>query len=85
MRNKLWIKLKNKYNLTAQNELYLFNLYKNNIIFKYKLPAYIEVDYFTLSIVVIKNIHNFYDINFFFRKFLSFFFFRQYNWKWISS
>lgn len=84
MRNKLWTKIKNKTNLTAGNERFLINVYKNNGIYKYYIPSYLEVDYSVLTIIVIMNLKTFLDFSFFFRKFLSYFFFRHYVWKWLS-
>lgn len=84
MRNKLWTKIKNKTSLTMGNERYLINIYKNNSIYKYYIPSYLEVDYSVLTVVVVMNLRTYLDFSFFFRKFLSYFFFRHYVWKWLS-
>ena len=63
------------------NERYLINIYKNNSIYKYYIPSYLEVDYSVLTVVVVMNLRTYLDFSFFFRKFLSYFFFRHYVWK----
>lgn len=84
MRNKLWLKLKNKTSLTIGNERFLINCYKNNYIYKFYIPSYLEVDYSVLTTIVISGINSYFDLSFFFRKFLVYFFIRHYNWKWLS-
>ncbi len=84
MKNKLWVKLRNKINLTKGNELYLINMYKNNNIYKFYIPSYMEVDYSVLTVIIVANLKSYLDFSFFFRKFLSYFFIRHYGWKWLS-
>jgi len=84
IRNKLWAKIKNKTSLTSGNERYLIKYYKDNSLFKYHIPSYIEVDFSVLSLIIVANIKSFYDLSYYFRKNLSYYFIRQYNWKWLS-
>jgi hypothetical protein len=79
MKNKLWVKLRNKINLTKGNELYLINMYKNNNIYKFYIPSYMEVDYSVLTVIIVANLKSYLDFSFFFRKFLSYFFIRHYG------
>lgn len=48
---------------------------------KQVIPKYLEVDFFTLTSVIIRQPSNFYETNFVFFKFLSYFNVRLYNWK----
>lgn len=45
--------------------------------------SFLEVDYLTLSLMVIKLPTNFYHYNFYFTKFLSLYLLRLYNWKYV--
>lgn len=54
----------------------------DKIIFsKQVIPKYLEVDFFTLTCVIIRNTNNFFENNLIFLKFLSYFNIRLYNWK----
>lgn len=83
IRTKIWIKFKNKHSLTTHNEDNILNIYINNWLLKYSIPLYLEVDYFTLSIVVVANLKNVHELSFFFRRFFTFYLYRLYNWKWL--
>lgn len=47
------------------------------------VPSYIEIDYLTLTLMIIKYPKNYYNYNFYFTKFLSFYLLRLYNWKYV--
>lgn len=54
----------------------------DKVIFsKQVIPKYLEVDFFTLTCVLIRNVNSFYENNVVFLKFLSYFNIRLYNWK----
>lgn len=84
IKNKLFLKLKNKYSLTRSNEHQLLKLFKDNLVFKYYIPLYLEVDFLTLTVIILQNVKNFNEINFFFKKFFILYLFRLYNWKWLN-
>lgn len=83
IRNKIWYKLRlvNKNNLKYNNNTLLSNVFKNNLIFKNSIPNYLEIDYFSLSfIIVFKNI-NFSNYSLNLKKILIIYLFKLYNWK----
>ncbi len=51
---------------------------------KQSIPKYLEVDFFTLTSVIIRKSNFYYEYNIIFYKFLSFFNIRLYNWKKLS-
>jgi hypothetical protein len=55
------------------------------IIFnKQIIPKYLEVDFFSLTSFIIRHPANYFENNFVFLKFLSYFNIRIYNWKKIN-
>jgi hypothetical protein len=84
LRNKIWLKFAENINVTTSNENDIIKVYLNNWLFKYNIPNYLEIDYFTLSIFIVSNLKNINDISFFFRRFFSLYLFRLYNWKWLA-
>jgi len=83
IRNKLWFKLKllNRNKLDFNKNSLINNVFKNNLIFKLNIPNYIEVDYFTLSIILIYKNFNLKQLNLNIKKILIIYLFRLYNWK----
>lgn len=47
------------------------------------VPSFLEVDYISLSFGLIKYPINYYDYNYYFNKFISFYLMRLYNWKYV--
>ncbi len=58
-------------------------IYKLNHFYE-DVPSFLEVDYSVLSCVIVKYPQNFYNYNYNFTKFISFFLNRQYNWKCVN-
>jgi len=83
IKNKLWFKLKliDKNKLDFNKNLLVNNLFKNNLLSKINIPSFIEVDYFTLSIIIIYKNFNLIELNLNFKKILIIYLFRLYNWK----
>lgn len=83
IRNRIWYKLrlKNKVKLDYNQNNLLNNVFKNNYIFKSFIPNYIEVDYFSLSIIIIMKSFNFQSYNLNIKKILVIYLFKLYNWK----
>lgn len=53
------------------------------IFFKLDSPLYLEIDYSTLTMVIIRNPFFFYELNLYLYKFINLYFIRLYNWKYI--
>lgn len=83
IRNRIWYKLrlKNKNKLDYNQSNLLNNVFKNNYIFKPFIPNYIEVDYYSLSIIIIMKSFNFQSYNLNIKKILVIYLFKLYNWK----
>lgn len=84
LKNKLSTKFKNKDSSSEKSDSYMLKLLKNNYIFKKNIPNYMEVDFFVLSVFIVKNINNYLNLSFINRKFIVFYMYKLYNWKWIS-
>lgn len=83
IRNKIWYKLKfkDKNKLDYTKNSLLNNVFKNNLIFRNNIPGYLEVDYYTLSIVILMKNFNFNSLNINIKKILVIYLFKLYNWK----
>lgn len=82
-KNKLWYKLrlKDKNKLDYNKNNLINNVFKNNFLFKSYIPNYIEVDYYTLSILIITKSFNFNSYTLNIKKILVLYLFKLYNWK----
>ena len=83
IKNSIWYKLrlkdKNKLDLNSNN--LINNVFKNNFIFKNFIPNYIEIDFYTLTIIVISKSLNFNSYSLNIKKILILYLFKLYNWK----
>jgi hypothetical protein len=79
LKNKLSTKFKNKDSSSEKSDSYMLKLLKNNYIFKKNIPNYMEVDFFVLSVFIIKNINNYLNLSFINRKFIVFYMYKLYN------
>lgn len=83
VKNKLWYKLrlkdKNKLNYNENN--LLNNVFRNNLLFKPFIPNYLEIDYYSLSIIIIIKSFNFNSYSLNIKKILVLYLFKLYNWK----
>lgn len=80
------LKLNNKLNyLNKLNNINtkIPNWIYNIIFFKEGVPKFLEIDYLTMSIVVLFNSVEFFNLNFFILKFLNVYLNRLYNWRYI--
>ncbi len=75
---KIFLKKKDLYKQKASR---VPNWVERIIFNKQVIPKYLEVDFFTLTSVVLRYSNNYYENNFVFFKFLSYFNIRLYNWK----
>ena len=82
-RNKLWYKLrlKDKNKLDYNKNNLINNVFKNNFLFKSYIPNYIEIDYYTLSIIIVIKSFNFNSYTLNIKKILVLYLFKLYNWK----
>lgn len=83
IRNKIWFKLRlvNKNKLSYNKNNLINNVFKNNAIFKQNIPNYLEIDYYTLTAVLILKNFNINTINLNIKKMLIIYLFKLYNWK----
>jgi hypothetical protein len=83
IKNKIWFKLKfkNKYKLDYNENTLLTKTFKNNLLFKSNVPNYLEVDYYSFSIIVLLKNFNFNSLNINIKKILVVYLFKLYNWK----
>lgn len=83
LRSKLWFKIRSYSKIKINyNEKKLTNsLLKNNILFKNNIPNYIEIDYLTLTIIMLFNSYNYQIYNYTVKKLLVLYLFKLYNWK----
>ena len=81
--NKLKSKLNKKFKAKEFNsekvESYMLNVLKNNYLFKKNIPNNMEVDFFVLSIFIVKNINNYLNFSFINRKLIVFYMYKLYN------
>jgi hypothetical protein len=83
VRNKIWHKLKtkNKSKLDFNKNSLINSVFKDNVLFNNNIPNYLEVDFYSLSIIVlIKNL-KFKSLNINIKKILVVYLFKLYNWK----
>lgn len=77
---KQWKTFKtNKLNITAKR--WLPNFLDKFLFYRLDIPKYLEVDFFTLTIIYIYNDKNILYKNKIFLKFISFYLIKMYNWK----
>jgi len=83
LRTKLWFKIKNYNRMRINyNDTKITNaLLKNNILFKNSIPNYLEIDYITLSIVILYKSLDYKHYNYVIKKLLVVYMFKLYNWK----
>lgn len=83
LRTKLWFKIKNynKFKINYNDTKLANSLLKNNILFKNNIPNYLEIDYLSLTIIVLYNSYNFQIYNYSLKKLLVLYLFKLYNWK----
>lgn len=78
---KIWkIKL-NRYNFYKEKTKHMPNWIINYRFLKTKIPNYIEVDYLTLSIVILTNPKYIFEFNNYYFRYIMFFLFKVYKWK----
>ncbi len=77
-------KMKNKKSYVCSNYDRWNRLFRDNYFFRKKIPLYLEVDFFVLSVVFVRDIVNIFDLSFVNRKIISYSMYKLYNWKWIS-
>jgi hypothetical protein len=77
-------KMKNKKSYVCNNYDRWNRLLRDNYFFRKRIPLYLEVDFFVLSAVFVRDIMNIFDLSFINRKIISYNMYRLYNWKWIS-
>ena len=83
LRTKLWFKIKNYNKIKVNyNDSKISNvLLKNNLLFKKTIPSYLEIDYLTLSIIILYKTLNYKEYNYTIKKLLVIYMFKLYNWK----
>jgi hypothetical protein len=82
VRNRLWYKLrgKDRGKFDFNKNTLLNSLFKDNVLFKRAIPNYLEVDYITLSIVIVLKNLEFNSFNLNIKKILVLYLFKLYNW-----
>jgi hypothetical protein len=81
-----FLKLNNKifyFNKFIKMKKKIPNWIFNIIYFKEGVPSFLEVDYLSMSIVIVFNSLNFFNLDFFIFKFLNVYLNRLYNWRYI--
>ena len=68
-------------NKTTSSKRWLPNFLDKFLFYRLDIPKFIEVDFFTLSIIYLYNDKNIVHKNKFFLKFMSFYMMKMYNWK----
>lgn len=83
LRTKLWFKIKSysRIKINYNENKLAHSLLKNNILFKNNIPSYLEIDYTTLTIIVLYSSYNYQMYNYSLKKLLVLYLFKLYNWK----
>ena len=83
LRTKLWFKIKsyNKLKINYNDNKLANRLLTNNLLFKNNIPMYLEIDYITLTIIVLFNSYDYKIYNYSIKKLLVLYLFKLYNWK----
>ena len=82
VKNKIWFKLKliDKNKLNFNNNTLINSIFKNNIILRTTIPNYLEVDYYSLTLIIIFKNFNIKTYNLNIKKILTIYLFKLYNW-----
>ena len=80
---KYWSITKNRFSSVNVKENYPLWI-ENYKFFKFDIPLFLEIDYISMSIVILNYNYNNKNFNYFNYKFISFYLSRLYNWKYIN-
>ena len=80
----LWRINKNKFNPHKQQTNHTPNWILRSLYFKEDFPRYLEVDYISMTLVILYKSYDFKDYDFYGLKFINAYLMRLYNWKYIT-
>lgn len=75
---------KHRYNFYKQHPKQFPNWLAKLMFFKLDVPLFLEVDYSTLSIIIIRYPYYFYELNLYWYKYINLYLTRLYNWKYVT-
>lgn len=78
-----WKVNKNKYNVNKQQSSHTPSWVLRFMYFRDDLPKFLEVDYLSMTLVILYKPYNFLEFDFYTSKFMSSYLSRLYNWKFI--
>lgn len=83
VKNSIWYKLrlKDKNKLDYHDNNIVNGVFKNNYILKTSIPNYMEVDYYSLTIILVFKSFNFNSYSLNIKKILVLYLFKLHNWK----
>jgi hypothetical protein len=79
----VWSINKNKYNVNKQQSYHTPSWVLRFMYFRDDLPKFLEVDYLSMTLVILYKPYNFIEYDFYSLKFMSSYLSRLYNWKFI--
>lgn len=78
---KIWNLNKNKLNFYKQTTKYISKKFDKTITLKQNIPLFLEIDFLTMTIILIFFPKKFNNLNFIFYNFFSIYMFKLYNWR----
>lgn len=79
----VWKINKNKYNINKQQSLHTPSWVLRFMYFRDDLPKFLEVDYLSMTLIILYRPYNFVEYDYYTSKFMSSYLSRLYNWKFI--
>jgi ribosomal protein S4 len=80
----LWKINKNKFNMNKQQPMQIPSWIARYIYFKDDVPKFLEIDYLSMTLIILYYPYEFLDLDFYNMKFVNLYFLRLYNWKYLT-